>query len=115
MRSYTRPKIICHDMPESLMNPITPTFLLQLADDAAIAVFNDHNSLRGFDSLSHSFKNIFEYSKKKYLYVNFDKTCMLYSHFKKSCFDSVTHRRVSRCYASERQQNSISRFAIRSM
>ena len=56
-----------HDMSESLMNPITPTFLLQLANDAAIAVFNDHNSLRGFDPLSHSFKNIFKYSKKKYL------------------------------------------------
>ena len=65
-----------HGMPESLLNPITPTFLLQLADDAAIAVFNDHNSLRGLDSLSHQLQKYFRIFEKE-IFVNFDKTCYI--------------------------------------
>ena len=72
-----------HDMPDSLTNTITPTFLLQLADDAAIVVLNDNDdNSDGLESLSTNFKNIFKYSKSKYLYVNFDKT--FYIHISKN-------------------------------
>ena len=63
-------------MPEVVDNTICNTFLLQLADDAAIAVLYSVMSI-GVSSLSVNFKNIFTYSKKKFLYVNYDKTCYM--------------------------------------
>ena len=60
-------------MPQCLNETISPAILLQLADDAALAIYDDDDT-RGLISLSMNFKNIFDYSDNKYLYVNFDKT-----------------------------------------